>query len=82
MAGTITVYTKTACPYCEIVKKFLDMKGASYKTINMDEDLDAMQEVFSMTGKAIGPTTIIEKADGSKDVIVGLNLSRIAPAIA
>lgn len=82
MAGTITVYTRTSCPYCELVKKFLDMKGASYKTVNMEESQDAMQEVMSMTGRTIAPTTIIEKADGSKDVIVGLNLSRIAPAIA
>ncbi len=82
MLGTITVYTRTACPYCELVKKFLDMKGANYKTINMEESQDAIQEVMSMTGRTIAPTTIIEKPDGSKDVIVGFNLSRIAPAIA
>ena len=82
MAATITVYTRTSCPYCELVKKFLDAKGAAYKTINMEERPDAMQEILSMTGRAIAPTTIIEKADGSKDVIVGFNLGRIAPAIA
>jgi len=78
---TITVYTKTTCPYCQLVKKFLDMKGADYKTINMDENPDAMQDVFKMTGKTIAPTTIIEKEDGSKEVVVGVNFARIAPAI-
>lgn len=82
MTGTITVYTRTACPYCELVKKFLDMKGATYKTINMEENLDAMQEIMTMTGRTIAPTTVIEKTDGGKDVIVGFNLGRIAPAIA
>lgn len=82
MSGTITVYTRTSCPYCELVKKFLDIKGVSYKTINMEESQDAVQEVMSMTGRAIAPTTIIERTDGTKDVIVGLNLARIAPAIA
>lgn len=80
--ATITVYTKTTCPYCELLKKFLDMKGATYKAINMEESSDAMNEVLAMTGKTIAPTTIIEKADGTKEIVVGLNFSRIAPAIA
>jgi len=41
-----------------------------------------MNEVLAMTGKTIAPTTIIEKADGTKEIVVGLNFSRIAPAIA
>jgi hypothetical protein len=57
------------------------MKGASYQTINMEENQEVMQEVLSMTGSAIAPTTIVEKADGTKDVIVGFNLGKIAPAI-
>lgn len=82
MAGIITIYTRTSCPYCELVKKFLDMKGASYQTVNIEESADGMQAIMAMTGKAIAPTTVIEKDDGSKDVVVGFNLSRIAPAIA
>lgn len=82
MANIITVYTRTACPYCDLVKKFLDMKGAAYTTINMEEDAEAMQTVLSMTGRAIAPTTVIEKANGTKEVVSGFNLSKIAPAIA
>lgn len=82
MPGAITVYTRTSCPYCELVKKFLDAKGATYQTINMEEDADAMQEVMAMTGRSIAPTTVIEKADGMKEVVVGFNLGKIGPAIA
>lgn len=81
MANTITVYTRTKCPYCQLVKKFLDSKGAVYKTINMEEDAEAMQAVMSMTGRTIAPTTIIEKDDGTKEIVVGFNLGQIAPAI-
>jgi glutaredoxin 3 len=81
MRSSITVYTRTSCPYCELLKKFLDAKGATYQTINMEDVPDAMQEVQDMTGRTIAPTTVIEKPDGSKDVVVGFNLSRIAPAI-
>jgi glutaredoxin 3 len=82
MTNKVTVYTRTKCPYCELVKKFLDAKGATYQTINMEESQDAMQTVMSMTGRSIAPTTIIEKADGSTEVVVGFNLGKIAPAIA
>ena len=82
MANTITVYTRTSCPYCELVKKFLDMKGASYQTRNMEENADAMNTVMSMTGRNIAPTILIEKADGTKEIVVGFNLAKLAPAIA
>ena len=82
MSKTITVYTKPTCPYCEMVKKYLDMKGAQYQTIDMEETPGAMQEVMSLTGRTIAPTTVIEKADGTKSVVVGMNLASIAPAIA
>lgn len=82
MPGAITVYTRTSCPYCELVKKFLDAKGATYTTINMEEDATAMQDVMAMTGRSIAPTTVIEKADGMKEVVVGFNLGKIGPAIA
>jgi len=82
MSKTITVYIRTACPYCELVKKFLDNKGVTYQTINMEEDGDALNKVMSMTGRTIAPTTLIESEDGTQDIVVGFNLSRIAPAVA
>lgn len=82
MSLNITVYTRTNCPYCELIKKFLDNKGVKYQTLNMEESQEALQAVQSMTGRTIAPTTIIEKADGTKEVVVGFNLGRIAPAIA
>jgi glutaredoxin 3 len=81
-AKSITVYTRTTCPYCELVKKFMAMKGVEYKTINMEDAPGAMQEVMDLTGRTIAPTTVVEKADGTQEVIVGFNLAKIAPAIA
>ena len=52
------------------------------KEFNMEENAAAMQKVIAMTGRSIAPTTVIEKADGSEEVVVGLNLAKIAPAIA
>lgn len=82
MSKTITVYTKTSCPYCELVKKYLDSKGTVYSTINMDEDTEAMQKIQQMTGQTIAPTTVVDKEDGTQEVIVGFNLGKIVPAVA
>lgn len=80
--ATITIYTKPTCAYCDLVKKFLDMKGAAYTTIDMESSPEATQRVLTMTGKTMAPTTVVEKADGTTEVITGFNLGRLAPAIA
>lgn len=82
MANTITLYTRTTCPYCELVKKFLNAKEVTYNTVNMEENPDAMAKVMEMTGRSIAPTILVDKADGTQEIIVGFNLSKIAPAIA
>lgn len=40
---TLTVYTKNTCPYCDRAKALLESKGVEYKSINIEEDLDARQ---------------------------------------
>lgn len=82
MNSKITVYTRTSCPYCELIKKFLDSKDVTYETINMEESREALDAVLAMTGRTTAPTTVIEKADGTKEVVVGFNLGRIVTAIA
>lgn len=82
MLTKITVYTRTTCKYCEIVKKFLDLKSIAYSTVNMEEDDAAMQKVIALTGRSIAPTTVIDKEDGTQEVVVGVDFAKIAPAIA
>lgn len=82
MARSITVYTRTSCPYCELLKKFLDAKGVAYQTINIEAVPNALQTVQSLSGRTIAPTTVIEKNDGQTEVVVGFNLARLAPMIA
>lgn len=81
MAATVTIYTRTTCKYCEIVKRFLDLKSVEYDAVNMEEDNVAMQKVIALTGRSIAPTTIVEK-DGTQEIIVGVDFARLAPVIA
>lgn len=82
MTKNITIFTTNTCSYCGMVKKFLDMKGQTYDVVNLDESPERQEEAFSMSGALTVPITVVTKEDDSKEVVVGYNLSRLAPAIA
>ena len=82
MTKNITVFTTTTCSYCVMVKRFLDMKGKQYEVVNLDDNPERRAEVMELSGVSTVPVTLITKEDDSKEVVVGYNLSRLAPAIA
>lgn len=81
MTKNITIFTTNTCAYCAMVKKFLDMKGMNYDVVNLDEHPDRQEEVLQMSGALTVPVTVVTKQDDSKHVVVGYNLSQLAPAI-
>ncbi|MBA3757815.1 glutaredoxin family protein [Candidatus Saccharibacteria bacterium] len=82
MVKKITVFTTNTCSYCVMVKKFLDMKGKSYDVVNLDDNPERQAEAFKMSGALTVPVTVVTKEDDTQEVIVGYNLSRLAPAVA
>jgi glutaredoxin 3 len=47
----ITVYTTNTCPYCTMVKNFLDDKGIAYKEVNVQQDQREAQKLVDTTGQ-------------------------------
>lgn len=82
MAKDITIFTTNTCAYCVMVKRFLDMKGLKYDVVNLDEQPDRQAEVLQMSGALTVPVTVVTKQDDSKQVVIGYNLSQLAPAVA
>lgn len=82
MIKNITVFTTNTCTYCAMVKRFLDMKGKQYEVVNLDDNPDRQAEAISMSGALTVPITVVTKDDDTKEVIVGYNLARLAPAVA
>ena len=82
MTKNITIFTTNTCAYCGMVKKFLDMKGKRYEVVNLDEHPNRQAEVLKMSGALTVPITVVTKQDDSKEVVVGYNLQRLAPAVA
>lgn len=62
----LKIYTTTQCAYCAMVKKFLDLKGAKYEVINLDEQPEKREEAVALSGAMSVPVT----TNGS-DVVVG-----------
>lgn len=55
-----------------MVKRFLDLKGAKYEVVNLDEQPDRRQEAINLSGAMTVPVT----TDGNS-VVVGWNPARL-----
>lgn len=82
MPKNIIIYTTNTCSYCPMVKQYLKTKGLPYDEVNLEDHPERQEEVFKASGALTVPITIVTKQDNSQEVVVGYNLSRLAPAIA
>lgn len=82
MAKNITIFTTNTCAYCVMVKKWLASKNMTYEEVNLDEHPERQKEAFELSGQLAVPVTVITKDDDSKEVVVGYNLAKLAPAVA
>lgn len=81
MPKNITIFTTNTCAYCVMVKKWLQAKGHSYEEVNLDSHPERQKEAFEASGQLAVPVTVVTKQDDSKEVIVGYNLAKLAPAV-
>lgn len=47
----ITVYTTNTCPYCTMLKNFLNNNGLSFKEVNVQLDQAAANRLIQTTGQ-------------------------------
>lgn len=79
---SITIYSRPTCAPCNSLKSFLNKKGIQFTSKNIDEDDEAAAEAFAYSGMSVVPVTVVTKDDDTREVITGLNLSKLVPAIA
>jgi glutaredoxin 3 len=82
MPKNVTIFTTNTCAYCVMVKKYLKAKGILFSEVNLDQNPERQAEATAMSGVTTVPITIVTKEDDSKEVIVGYNLAKLAPAVA
>lgn len=81
MPKNITIFTTNTCAYCGMVKKWLSAKGMGYEEVNLDDHPERQKEAFELSGQLSVPVTVVTKQDDSKEIVVGYNLAKLAPAI-
>ncbi|HVP25675.1 MAG TPA: Uxx-star family glutaredoxin-like (seleno)protein [Methanomicrobiales archaeon] len=54
----VRVYTTTQCPYCRMVKAFLEKRGIRYSEINVSQDREAAGEMIRISGQNGVPVTV------------------------
>ena len=65
-----------------MVKKWLSAKGHSYEEVNIDAEPHRQAEAMAISGALTVPVTVVTKDDDTQEVVIGFNLSRLAPAVA
>lgn len=82
MVKNITIFTTNTCAYCGMVKKWLGTKGIGYEEVNLDQYPERQAEALAISGALTVPVTVVTKHDDSKEVVIGFNLAKLAPAVA
>jgi len=82
MPKNITIFTTNTCAYCGMVKKWLAAKGHAYEEVNLDRNPERQREAMELSGVLSVPVTVVTKQDDSREVVVGYNLAKLAPAVA
>ncbi|MBU4422042.1 glutaredoxin family protein [Candidatus Parcubacteria bacterium] len=73
----ITIYSTTTCPYCHMLKEWLNEKNIEYKNIMVDEDQKGAEEMVKKSGQMGVPVTIIEKG-GKENIVIGFDKEKLS----
>ncbi|MGM0875357.1 MAG: glutaredoxin family protein [Bacillota bacterium] len=50
MNKKVIIYSKEACYYCVMAKKYLDKQGVDYKVVNVSKHPEEMEKLIKVTG--------------------------------
>ena len=68
----VKVYSTKNCPYCRMVKAFLEKNGIDFEYIDVGEDRKAAREMIELSGQRGVPVTVY-----GDEVIVGFDAKRL-----
>lgn len=70
----IIVYSTTTCPYCKMLKDYLNEKKFPFTEKLVDTDEAAKEEMIASSGGFLGvPFTTITLDNGNKETVLGFD---------
>lgn len=77
----IIVYSTTTCPYCVVLKKWLDDKHVEYTNYMIDQNPYAAQMMMSQSGQRSVPFTTVTHDNGTVDSILGFDREKFEASL-
>lgn len=77
----ITIYSTTTCPYCVMLKRWLDEKKVAYTEYMVDKNPIAAQFMMQQSGQRGVPFSTVQHEDGTVDKILGFDRIRFETAL-
>jgi glutaredoxin-like YruB-family protein len=68
----VKVYSTTTCPYCKMVKSFLEGKGIAFEDVDVASDAAGRDEMIKKSGQMGVPVIDV---DG--EIVVGFDKERL-----
>lgn len=68
----VTVYSTQNCPYCRMVKAFLDKHGVDYMSVDVGTDREQAKKMVEISGQYGVPVTVVDD-----EIIVGFDAQRL-----
>ncbi len=74
----VVVYATVTCPYCKMLKAWLEEKGIKYENKFVDEDQTAIEEMMQISAGHMGvPFTVVTKENGELVKIAGFDREKL-----
>lgn len=78
----VTIYSTHTCPYCKMLKAWLDEQKTAYTNYFVDEEATKMEEMMKISDGHMGvPFSVIKKDDGSEVKIAGFDKKKFEQAL-
>ena len=78
----VTVYSTTTCPYCVMLKRWLDDKKVEHTNYMVDTNPYAAKMMAEQSGQMGVPFSTIEYDDGTVEKILGFDREKFTLALA
>ena len=78
----IKIYSTHTCPYCKMLKSWLDGKKIGYTNVFVDDDQAGMEEMLKISDGHMGvPFSMVTKDDGTEVKIIGFDKPKFQEAL-
>lgn len=73
----VKVFSSDACPFCRMVKDFLNDNNIPFEEADVSTDHAAAHEMVEKSGQMGIPVTIVSDGKGKENVVVGFDVPKL-----